>query len=190
MKYKYEKYYLPFLLFSLFIVLMYTKNISEGFDDTGPTLAQVTNPLLEGGIVKCYDHTDETKNTQYTLYEYMKPGFIPLSQVNEIDVNNGEKNVTIIPCKRVRLKMFKNRSNISNGDPNDFKYAISLHDINNLDACDFDNNRHPLTNNMCEGFGNMMNYVDDNYDIVSMLYISFLIMLIFIILFRLREKRR
>ena len=183
MTYKYEKYYLPILLFSLFVVLMYTAKMREGFDDSGPTLAQITNPLLQGGIIKCYDHTDETKNKQYTLYEYMKPGFIPISDTKEsIDVNNGEENVTIIPCKRVRLKLFDNNQNISNGDPNDFKYALSLHDIDNLDACDFMNNKHPLTDKLCEGFGNMMEHIDMKYDIVSLLYVSFLIMLLLIIL--------
>ena len=190
MKYKYEKYYLPILLFSLFIVLMYTKRINEGFDNSnGPTLAQITNPLLGDGVIKCYDYTDETKQKQYTLYDYMKPGFIPLTKSDSnIDVNNGEEHVTIIPCKRVRLKVFENRSNINNGDPHDFKYALSLHDINNLDACDFKDNKHPLDNTVCEGFGDMMDYVDQNFDIVSLLYISFLIFLLLIIVLNIRKK--
>ena len=64
-----------FFFFSLFVVLMYTAKMREGFDDSGPTLAQITNPLLlEGELLNVMIIQMKTKNKQYTLYEYMKPG--------------------------------------------------------------------------------------------------------------------
>jgi hypothetical protein len=189
MNYKYEKYYLPIILFSLFVVLIYSQKNHEGFDN-GPIAAKPSNQLLQTDAdIKCYDYEDETKEKQYTLYEYMKPGFIPMdNNYSDIDVNNGEENVTIVPCKRVRLKNFKNNDNTRNGDPNDYKYALSLYDIKYLDACDFDDNKHPFTNMRCEGFTNFIQNVDEKYDAVDLLYIVFLMILTFIIFVKFSRK--
>ena len=82
---------------------------------------------------------------------------------------------------RVKLKNFKNKDNSYYNDPDDDMYALSVDNIKKLNACEFEDDKNPITDEICipiiEMFYTKLSNVEKQYDIVNITYFSFLFIL-------------
>lgn len=185
---KYEKYYTIIVLFSIFIIL-YFINVDQHIEnfEVAPELRMV-NVNGQDIRVKCYDEKDKDKKTQYTLYQYNKMPKDLLKMMENLPSSSKETQ-PIQPCMRVALKHHQNEDNLKNGDPNDYKYALTMDNLGRLSACEFKDDVNPVNKTQCEKEG-FLSYIDNEYDIVNILYHALYVMLLLIIIVEFKRKIR
>ena len=192
MSLRYKKYVTIIVLFSLFLTLFMVNNISnveiiEHYNNikesmqNKPELRYLNininnNVNSENTILKCQDNEDENK--EYILYKY--DNFSVFNPISNTSTGNIENNV-INKCMKVKLKDFYNDKNTLFGEEDDGKYALSMSNIDRLNACDFEDGKNPINNSICnsviETFNSSINNIDKNFDIVNVLFYVLLIFL-------------
>ena len=101
-------------------------------------------------LLKCQDKDDE--ETEYILYKYENYSvFNPMSNTSDGDFTNKVIN----KCMKVKLKNFYNYNNTKFGEEDDGKYALSVNNIDRLNACEFEDDKNPINNSIC---GNALNH--------------------------------
>lgn len=188
----YHKYSFLIILFALFLIL-YTSNSRRSVIETYTSIADsikdnisnvrphpaIPNIQVNGNYIDtpliCESSSDP--DVKYTMYRYNK---LTVDGVkNNTQTNNSPE--VIKKCMRVMLKDFKNKDNIYYNDPDDDMYALSVDNIEKLNACEFEGDKNPITNEECtstiEMFYNKVNNVEKKYDIVNITYFAFLFIL-------------
>ena len=206
MSLRYKKYVTLIVLFTLFLTLFMVNNISnvdiiEHYNNikesmqTKPELRylniNINNDMNSSNtILKCQDKDDE--DTEYILYKYENYSvFNPMTNNN----NNSEfTNNVINKCMKVKLKNFHNDKNTLFGEEDDGKYALSVNNIDRLNACDFEDGKNPINNSICnsgiETFQTKMNSIDKHFDIVNVLFFILLTFLFIYIIKNIINKNK